>query len=93
MFKISGLDQFTRQLEQAQQALAELDGDLGVVNFDPHEPASIEAAIQEVEILIDSKIAPWANNPLVQQVAEGMKEHYREVIIERAASTRLGAVE
>lgn len=89
MIKISGLDQLTRQLDEAQEAIADLDGDLGTVNFDPNDPASIESAIQQAEILIDAKIRPWTDNPLVAQVAEGMKEQYRTAIIERAAQARL----
>ncbi|CEH91657.1 hypothetical protein [Xanthomonas citri] len=89
MIKISGLDKLARQLEQAQQAFADMDGELGTVNFDPNDPASIEAAIQQVETMIDAKIEPWAGNPLVAQVADGMKEQYRDAIIERAAEARL----
>jgi len=89
MFKITGLDKLTKQLDQAQQALNELDGDLVTLNFNPNDPGSIEAAIQQLNTVIDAKIAPWADNPLVSQVAEGMKEQYREAIIERAAAARL----
>lgn len=89
MFQISGLDQLTKQLEQAQHAIEELDGDLVEVNFDPHDPASIESAIQRVNAMLDAKVLAWADNPLVAQVVEGMKEQYREAIIERAAAARL----
>lgn len=91
MFKITGLDQMTKQLEQAQAAFEELDGGLGEVNFDPHDPGSIESAIQKVNEMLDAKAATWADNPLVAQVVEGMKEQYREAIIERAAAARLEA--
>lgn len=56
MISISGLDQLSRQLEQAQEAIAEIDGDLGTVNFNPNDPASIETAIQQAEALIDAKV-------------------------------------
>lgn len=91
MINISGLDALTHQLDQAQKAFEELDGELGVVNFDPNDPASIEAAIQEVEILVDTKARPRADNPLVSQVVGGMKEQYRQAIIDRAAAARLEA--
>lgn len=91
MFNITGLDQLTKQLEQAQAAFEEFDGDLGEVNFDPHDPGSIESAIQKVNEMLDAKAAAWADNPLVAQVVEGMKEQYREAIIERAAAARLEA--
>lgn len=89
MFKIDGLDKLTKQLEQAQQALEELDGELGTVNFDPNDPASIEAAIQQANATLEAKVAPWADNPLVEQMIDGMKEQFREAIIERAAAARL----
>ena len=37
MFKIDGLDKLTRDLEAAQKALSELDGELGAVGMDPHD--------------------------------------------------------
>ncbi|ULU27699.1 hypothetical protein [Dyella terrae] len=89
MIGISGLDQLSRRLEQAQEALAEIDGDLDAVNFDPHDPASIETAIQQAEALIDAKVKPWADNPLVAQITDGLKEQYRNAIINRAAEARL----
>ncbi|WP_440975026.1 hypothetical protein [Pseudoxanthomonas winnipegensis] len=91
MFKISGLDQLSRQLEQAQEAFGELDGELGTVQFDPSDPASIEAAIENVEQLFESRVARWPNNPLVRQVADGLKEQYREAILDRAVQARLEA--
>lgn len=89
MIKISGLEQLTRQLEQAQQALGEIDGELGSVSFNPHDPASIDAAIQQADALLDAKLAPWAENPLVAQLIDGLKEQYRQAIVERAAASRL----
>ncbi|TCO82777.1 hypothetical protein EV699_104169 [Plasticicumulans lactativorans] len=89
MFKIDGLDKLTRQLEQAQQALEEFDGELGTVNFDPNDPASIEAAIQQANATLEAKVSPWVDDPLVAQMVDGMKEQFREAIIERAAAARL----
>jgi len=89
MFKISGLDQLTKQLEQAQQAIEEIDGELGTVTFDPNDPASIDSAIQQANARLDAKVALWANNPLVAQLIEGVKEQFRESIIQRAAAARL----
>lgn len=89
MFKITGLDQLTKQLEQAQQAIGELDGELAAVSFDPNDPASIDAAIQQANASLDAKVTAWADNPLVAQLAEGMKEKFREAILQRAAAARL----
>lgn len=90
MFKITGLDKISRDLEDAQKALAEMDGELGSVSFDPHDPASIEAAIQGVERLIDERLGSYASNPIVGPLAEGMKEQYRQGILDKAAAARTG---
>ena len=89
MFKISGLDKLTRELDDAQKAMEALDGELGTVRFDPHDPASIEAAIQEVERLVDERVGSYASNSIVGPLAEQMKERYREAILEKAAAARL----
>lgn len=89
MFKISGLDKLTRDLEAAQKALSQLDGELGSASMDPYDPASIEAAIQEAARLIDERVAAYASNPLVGQLVESMKEAQRAGILEQAAIARL----
>ena len=89
MLKITGLDTLQKDLKNAEQALNELDGELGVVNFDPHDPASIEAAIQSVNRIIDNRIEPYADSPIVGSLAEQMKESYRESILQKAAEARM----
>lgn len=92
MIKITGLDQLTHQLDEAQKALAELDGELGAVSFNPSDPASIEAAIQNVELLVDEKLGEYSDNPIIGPLAMNMKECYRDAIIGRAATARLEGV-
>ncbi|EJT04953.1 hypothetical protein [Rhizobium sp. CCGE 510] len=88
--KITGFDELSRQLEDAQKAVAELDGELGTVTFTPDDPASIENAVRQVESIIDERVGQYASNPFVADLIEGLKEQYREGIIERAAAARLG---
>lgn len=90
MFKITGIEKLSRDLEDAQKAMSEMDGKLGSVSFDPHDPASIEAAIREVEGLLDERLGSCASNPIVGPVAAAMKEQYRQGIIDRAAAARTG---
>jgi len=90
MFKITGLDKITRELDEAQKAFAEIDGELETVNFDPNDPASIEAAIQGMEEIIHSKLGSYARNSIVAPMVDEMKEKYREAIIEKAAEARSG---
>ncbi len=93
MIKITGLDSFTRDIKEAERALRNLDGELGVVKFDPNDPSSIEAAIMEVEKLIDDRLGSFRTNPIIAPLIDGMKEQYREGIIQRASSARLGESE
>jgi hypothetical protein len=89
MLKITGLQEMQDQLAQAQQALQAIDGEIGTVNFDPHDPASLDGAIRSMEVMIDGKLAEFSNNSFVADLAEGMKERYREAILTRAAEYRL----
>lgn len=89
MFKITGLDKLQKNLKDAERALSESDGELGVVNFDPNDPASIEGAIQSVNRMIDERLSEYSSNPIVGPLAEQMKEKYRESILENAAAARL----
>ena len=93
MLKITGLDELSRQLEDAQKALKNLDGELGSVSFDPSDPASIEAAIQTVESVIDEKVGQYASNPIIAGLIDDLKEKYREMIVDRAAEARLKSEE
>jgi hypothetical protein len=90
MIKISGLDKLTRQLKDASKALDEIDGELGTVSFNPHDPASIEAAIAEVEAMVDGKLGAYESNPIIAPLASEMKGKYRTAIIDKAAAARLG---
>ncbi|HEV2503709.1 MAG TPA: hypothetical protein VGV39_11575 [Mesorhizobium sp.] len=87
--KITGLDKLSRQLEDAQKAFGELDGELGRVSFTPDDPASIENAIRQVEDMLDARVGQYASNPFVAPLIEGAKERYREAILEKAAAARL----
>lgn len=89
MAKITGLDKLTKNLDQLSKAMAELDGDICQVKFNPHDPASIEQAIQAMETAIDARIASYANNPMVSGIVDEMKEKYRDAILEKAARARL----
>lgn len=89
MLKVTGLDKLQKDLKEAQQVLNELDGELGTINFDPHDPASIEAAIQSVNLMIDSRIGPFTDSSIVGPLVEEMKETYREKILKKAAEARL----
>lgn len=89
MLILQGLDKLQRDLAAVQKALEAMDGELGTVQFDPHDPASIEAAIQEVARTIDRKIAGYSGTPMVDKIADAIKAKYRDSILEKAAAARL----
>lgn len=93
MIKITGLDKLQREINEAQRALSELDGQLGTVHFDPHDPSSIESAIQSVNHMIDQRTAQYASNPIVAPLINQMKETYRESIVAKAAAARIESKE
>jgi len=89
MLKVTGLDNLAKNLKDAERVLGELDGELGVVNFNPSDPASIEAAIQSVNRIIDERMGEYSANPIIGPLAEQMKESYRESILQKSAEARL----
>jgi hypothetical protein len=72
-----------------RKAVAELDGEIASVKFDPDDPQSIEQAIQTLNSAIDAKIAQYSRNDMVTSMAEELKENGRNAILERAAAARL----
>ncbi len=61
-----------------------LDGTIATLKFDPADPASVKAAIREMEKAVDSKLSAYRNNPLVSKIAAGSKEQFRKAIQKRA---------
>jgi len=88
MFKMTGLDKLMKQLQQVTEAFEDDDGRLGTLSFDPHDPASIEMAIVEMETLVDQRTSAFPGNPLLENLGEQMKERYRSAVVERAALSR-----
>ena len=88
MVTIKGLDEFSRKLKELEQALSALDGDLTKIRFDPHDPQSIEVAIQKMETTIDERVGTTGRNDMIEKVVETAKERFRVAILERAAAAR-----
>jgi hypothetical protein len=84
MFSVNftGLEKLQRDLEDAEKAFRSLDGTIATLQFGPDDPASVQAAIREMEVAIDRKTAPYRGNPMVVQVAKGLKETYAKAIRE-----------
>lgn len=89
MIKISGLDKLQREFKTAQEAIGELRGELETVSMDPHDPASIDQAISEMERIIDAKVASYERNEFIGPLVQDLKENYRSMMLESAAEARL----
>lgn len=86
--KISGLDDLAKRMKELEKAISALDGEIGSVSFDPHDPQSIDIAIQKMESAIDERVGHYRNNDMVDGIINTAKEHYRQAILERAAAAR-----
>ena len=80
---LHGLDKLQRELKELASASQALDGTITTVKFDPNDPESVQAAIKQVEEAIGSKTAPYQANRLVMDMAEKLKEKYRQGILEK----------
>lgn len=82
------INQFLKELEQAQKALNRLDGALTTVHFDPDEPGSIQAAIHQMEAAVDRCVSAYSRNPFVKELTDGVKANLAEQIMEKASQAR-----
>lgn len=89
MFEIKGLDQLNKTLSELGKVTSELEGELGAIQFDAESAESIELAIVEMENMIDKKFESYASNPVAIDMADGIKEAYRQMIIDRASEARV----
>ena len=87
--KITGLDALSRTLEELEKVLAELDGDLAHVTFNPYDPHSIEQAIHKFNSAVDERLEGYEHNEFVVNIVEEFKENGRSAITDRAAAARL----
>lgn len=89
--RLDGFDDLQKELTDAQNALQSLHGQLDEVRFNPDSQEDIDRAIRDTERLIDSKVARFRNNSIVQTVVSSFKEAVRKEILERADKARQGS--
>lgn len=76
MPEFDGLDQLTRQLEEASHPFRSLGGELAQVTVVRGNQASVRAAIQQVETAIEQKALPFQGNELVESMVQQLKKRY-----------------
>ena len=87
--KITGLDNLMKTMNELEKALSNLDGEIAHLTLDPHDPQSIENAIQEFNAAVEEKVAGCSQSGMIAKVVEELKESGRTTILERAAAVRL----
>ncbi len=83
--KLSGMSEVTRNMEALKRAL---DGAVEKAALEPANPGDVERAIQEIEMKIDLKLAPYITSPGVSEIAAALKQEYRKAILQKAEAAR-----
>jgi hypothetical protein len=83
--KLNGMSEVTRNMEPLKRAL---DGAVAGLSFDPLKPQEVERALREIEMKVDLKMAPYISSPGVRELAAGLKEEYRKVILQSTEEAR-----
>jgi hypothetical protein len=65
---------------------ADLDELLTGLRFDPADPVSVQDASRKMNAAIDAKLAPYALDARVADMAEPLKEKYLQSILRRKTS-------
>ena len=84
-FKLTGLSEVTRNMEQLKKAL---DGAVEKASCDPANPRDVERVIREIEMKVDLKLAPYMTSPGVREIAAGLKEEYRKTLLKKVEEAR-----
>ncbi len=88
-FKITGLEELQRSLRELGSALSSLDGTITKLHFDPHNDASINAAIKQMEEAVDERTASYQGNPQIAAIVANVKLRFADGIWERARQAAL----
>ena len=78
----------TDQVKQVLEALQSLEGEIVHFQFDPFDPASIQAAIDKGAGRVDEAAAPYPNNPMMPKAVAVIKGKLAEIVQRRAGELR-----
>jgi hypothetical protein len=84
----SALDVLRNQIQDAEPVLKRLDLEMERIEFDPHVPASVEAAKVTVDTVIDRLMGAFRKNPILGPLADDLKSQYLEGIATQVAEAR-----
>jgi hypothetical protein len=84
-FKLSGMSDVLRNMEQLKQAL---NGAVAKASFDPHDPKDVERALRMIEQEVDIRLAPYFSSPGVQEITADLKQECRKALLQRAEEAK-----
>jgi hypothetical protein len=67
----------------AEALLAKVQAEIAVIDLDPADPASVAAALQRMDAIIDQYLGSFSADPVIGPVIAPMKERYRRMILKR----------
>jgi len=79
-----------RHVEQANQALSALDGELSLITFSS-DARSVEHANRWIARIIDLEVERHPDNPIIRYIADDVKRDYRRKITAWCAMLQSGA--
>jgi hypothetical protein len=85
---MTGSNDLSKRLEEAQKAAKELDGLLGTIKFNAADSRDVDRAIKDMERAIDSKASRYRSNQLVKDITDKMKAQFREEILKMARDAK-----
>ncbi|MEJ2110919.1 MAG: hypothetical protein P8Z37_13615 [Acidobacteriota bacterium] len=80
-FKLSGMSDVLRNMEQLKQAL---HGAVAKASFDPQDPQDVERSIRKIEQEVDLRLAPYFLSPGVQELTAELKQECRKALLQKA---------
>jgi hypothetical protein len=86
--RVEGLAELRESLKGISKALKELDSHITSLRFNPNDEDSIKEAIRLTDEEIDRRLAPFAKNPAVQNIAAEVKAKFARGIRQRAEEAR-----
>lgn len=77
-----------KSIKEVEKFLADVNSMVATVEFDAHNPASIEAAMAQADQHYDLIANRYSRNPLVANIAQNTKSNIRAQILEHASKLR-----
>lgn len=82
--EIKGLAELQQKLGEFKTVMSRLEGQLGEIQFNPSDPASVDAAIRRMDTLVDERCGDFRNDSWASDVIAKVKRQFAAQVRERA---------